>query len=406
MHRVTLTIGLLAAVALTPRPGAALWGQKSSHCARLAAQLTALEQDPGASPSRVARLRARIADRCVALNEIQVLGSHNSYHVQPRPSLLSYLLGLSPAFQAWEYTHAPLDQQLDGSGVRQIEIDVWADPAGGLFYRRGGLLAVGEDPLSGIPALQQPGFKVLHIQDLDFETNCYTLVECLQTVKTWSDAHPKHLPIMILIEAKEDVLPEIGYGFAVPVPIGAAELDALDAEIRSVFPPKQLITPDRVRRGRPTLEQSVISYGWPRLGVLRGKVMFTLDNGGAIRDDYLAGHPNLAGRILFTDSTPGNPEAAFIKMNDPLPNPGDISAMVAAGYVVRTRADVDTNQARSGNTAQRDAALASGAQWVSTDYEVPNPAFGTGYVVAIPGGTPARCNPINAAPGCRNEGLE
>ena len=50
--------------------------------------------------------------------------------------------------------------------------------------------------------------------------------------------------------------------------------------------------------------------------------------------------------------------------------------------------------------------IASGAQWVSTDYPVENPAFGTGYSVQIPGGMPARCNPINAPPGCRAAGLE
>ncbi len=43
---------------------------------------------------------------------------------------------------------------------------------------------------------------------------------------------------------------------------------------------------------------------------------------------------------------------------------------------------------------------------MSTDYPVENPDFGTGYVVEIPGGAPARCNPINAPPGCRAVGLE
>ena len=79
---------------------------------------------------------------------------------------------------------------------------------------------------------------------------------------------------------------------------------------------------------------------------------------------------------------------------------------MAAGYLVRTRADSDTVEARSGDTAPRDAAIASGAQYVSTDYPVENPAFGTGYVVRIPNGMPARCNPVNAPATCREEGLE
>jgi len=61
---------------------------------------------------------------------------------------------------------------------------------------------------------------------------------------------------------------------------------------------------------------------------------------------------------------------------------------------VRTRADADTEEARSGDTTRRDAALASGAHFVSTDYPVPDPRF-TDYRVGIPGEGVARCNPVN-----------
>ena len=69
---------------------------------------------------------------------------------------------------------------------------------------------------------------------------------------------------------------------------------------------------------------------------------------------------------------------------------------------MRTRADADTREARSGETARREAAFASGAQVVSTDYYEPNPAFGTGYAVRLPGDGVARCNPARvAAASCR-----
>src|SRR5205814_6117638 len=102
--------------------------------------------------------------------------------------------------------------------------------------------------------------------------------------------------------------------------------------------------------------------------------------------DYLAGHPSLMGRILFTDSSPGDDTAAFVKENDPSATSPSISDLVAAGYLVRTRADGDTVEARSGDTGPRGAAIASGAQMVSTDYPVPDPDFGTGYAVPIPAG--------------------
>jgi len=397
---------VIAIVALPILARAAVLGQKLAACPRWQAQLARLEQggeDPTSARLRI--LRNRIQDGCVALNEIQVLGTHNSYHVQPRPALLASLLNVSIGFQAWEYTHAPLAEQFETEGIRQVELDVFADPRGGLFARRGGLALIGEDPNSGIPELDQPGFKVMHIQDIDFETTCVTFVECLQAIKTWSDAHRGHLPIMVLVEAKDDPLPP-SFGFALPIPIRGPELDALDAEIRSVFPRHRLLTPDDVRHGRATLEEAVRTIGWPRLGRARGRVLFTFDNGGAQRDAYLAGHPSLARRILFTDSTPGEASAAFVKVNDPLSQSPSIPDLVAAGYLVRTRADADTVEARAGNTVPRDAALASGAQFVSTDYPVEDPAFGTGYVVRIPGGMPARCNPVNAPPACREAGLE
>ena len=72
--------------------------------------------------------------------------------------------------------------------------------------------------------------------------------------------------------------------------------------------------------------------------------------------------------------------------------------------VVR-HADADTVQARTNDTTMRDAALSSGAQWVSTDYEVPNLAFSP-YTVRIPDGTPARCNPVTAPGFCRSTDVE
>jgi hypothetical protein len=102
--------------------------------------------------------------------------------------------------------------------------------------------------------------------------------------------------------------------------------------------------------------------------------------------------------VLFTNSTPGQPDAAFVEENDPTgDNQARIQDEVRRGYVVRTRADADTAQARTGDTTMRDAALSSGAQWVSTDYPTVTDSarFGTGYAVQIPG--IARCTPIAPA---------
>jgi hypothetical protein len=148
-----------------------------------------------------------------------------------------------------------------------------------------------------------------------------------------------------------------------------------------------------VRGSAPTLEQAVLTDGWPSVASTRGRVMFALLNGDAARERYVDGHASLSGRVMFTTSDVGRPEAAFFNVNDARIDGDEIAALVSAGYLVRTRADIDTIQARSGDTALQQAAFASGAQFVSTDYLVPDPRFGTGYVARLPGGGVARCNP-------------
>ena len=146
-----------------------------------------------------------------------------------------------------------------------------------------------------------------------------------------------------------------------------------------------------MRRSR----RRVLAGGWPTLDDSAGKVLFMIDNGGDKRDLYRAGQPSLEGRVMFTNATPGSPDAAFVKMNDPVGHVEEIQELVRDGYVVRTRSDEPTIEARSGDTTMRDAALASGAQWVSTDYPVPgiSARFGSTYFTRAAGVLPRPLQP-------------
>ncbi len=353
------------------------------------------DTDPGAEQDQILRI-----------NEIQVLGTHNSYHIQPRDEILELLATFdSPeTARSLEYAALPLEEQF-GRGVRQIELDIFADPEGGLYSMRRALILVdGADPDSGLPELDEPGLKVLHVQDIDFETHCLTFEECLTTLKEWSDANPRHIPITVMIEAKEEPIPDpLNLGFTIPLEFGPAEVDDIDEEILAVFPRSRLITPDDVRGEYQTLEESVLDGGWPTLADARGRVMFVFLNRSAARDYYIESHPSLEGRVMFTNSEEGEPEAGWFNVNNALEDGPRIEALVAAGYLVRTRADEDTYQAREGDYSLQEAAFESGGQFVSTDYVVPNPDFGTDYHAAVPGGTVARCNPISAPADCRSD---
>jgi hypothetical protein len=355
----------------------------------------------------VAAIPAAAAPRVVRLNDIQVVGSHNSYHVEPAGPEKALRAGSGLIDETTlEYSWAPLAWQLDREDVRQLELDLWSDPAGGLYAapRLRALANLG--PYAG--AMRAPGIKVLHIQDYDYRTTCLSFVACLRGIRGWSDAHPGHVPITVLLELKDLALPP-QIPAAVPLPWTTGRMAAIDREIRSVFPRRRIIEPDDVRGGRRTLQAAVLRDGWPALDASRGKVLFLMDNAEPYRSRYLAGHPSLRGRVLFTNSTPGRPDAAFVEENDPTgANFRRIRREVRRGYVVRTRADEDTREARADDTRRGDLALASGAQWVSTDYPAPGIAarFGTGYDVRLPNDRPARCNPVRAPRACRSDMLD
>jgi hypothetical protein len=330
------------------------------------------------------------------LNQIQVIGTHNSYHVAPAPGVMALIAAAGKRqAEGLDYTHRSLAEQFDRLGIRQVELDLFADPEGGHYAdpsARKTLKAMGKDPGPDVDArLRKPGLKVFHVQDVDYVSTAPTFVDALTQIRTWSLAHPRHVPILILVEPKDDAIPALPTR---PMPFDKAALDALDAEILSVFDRTQILAPDDVRGTSETLPDAIRSRGWPTLASCRGKVMFALDNEGKLRDLYLDGHPALRNRLLFASVPRSNPAAAWMKRNDPVGDFDDIQALVRDGFLVRTRADADTRQARANDGTQRDKALASGAQFISTDYPEPRVEFST-YCVRLLGRVVARANPVN-----------
>lgn len=355
-----------------------------------------------ATPALSAQQSQAAQDKVVHLNQIQVIGSHNSYHAGFAPSQYKFLEKVNPqGLRSLDYRHAPLPDQLNG-GVRQVEIDIFRDDKGGKYAHpkidervaAAGLPA--DPPYDPNHEMDKPGLKVMHIQDVDQRVTCATFVACLTQVRTWTKAHPKALPIFILVETKEGTTKDIPNA-VVADPFTPEAFDAVDAEIRSVFKPGELITPDDVRGSYPTLNAAVKAGNWPTLDKARGKVVFLLDQfkAGPI---YAQGHPSLKGRLIFTNSEAGLPETAFVEQNDG--SKQTIDKLVSEGYLVRTRSDESTKAARTNDTTRRDLTLSSGAQMISTDYPPMEPSQWTPYVVRFPGKLVARCNPVNKPASC------
>jgi hypothetical protein len=336
-------------------------------------------------------------DRNLHLNDILAVGTHNSYKAAiPGRTMALIRIGSSDAAKELDYSHSPLPLQLD-DGARAIELDVIYDPKGGLYRNPAAAAMTGERLPDGyVETMSKPGFKVMHVQDIDFHSVCLTFIDCLKDLKSWSDAHRDHVPILVTVNAKDD---EIDMpGSITPLKFDAAAFDALDAEIRSVMTPADLITPDDVQGSAPTLRDAVLVNGWPTLGETRGKYLFALDEDGDKLKTYIGGRKSLEGRVMCVDAPEDSPAAAYLTLNETSDVPR-IMDDVKKGFIVRTRADADTKEARANDTSRRDKALASGAQYVSTDYMRPDTRFGP-YQARMPDGVVAACNPVRAAGRC------
>ncbi|MDC0671701.1 Ca2+-dependent phosphoinositide-specific phospholipase C [Nannocystis radixulma] len=302
-----------------------------------------------------------VFDERLRINHLQALGTHNSYHVSP-----------GALVKEWDYTHLPLDQQLAQQGARKFELDLYFN------------------------AVDEP-IDIYHIELLDTTSTCATLVDCLMALKTWSDGHLAHHPLYVMLELKSPFQPADAQ----------ALLATLESQILAVWPRERLVVPDDVQGGAANLRDGVAANGWPALDDARGKLLLVLHDGGQWRDAYTAGGTTTTGRLLFPDAfgDVSLPFAAVHSLNDPIAEAAQIEAVTAAGHLVHTRADADNVEPSQGDTTRAEAALASGAQFISTDYPPPK-GDKYDYVFEIPGGTPSRCNPRTAPPDCTPAAIE
>ena len=312
------------------------------------------------------------------LNHFRMIGSHNSYHMKS-----SYPI---PAHQ---YAHAPLPAQLGdySDGVRQVEID--------------------------IHILEGKGGNVMyHVQLLDDHTNCYCLTECLLLVREWSKLYTLHYPIMLMVEFKRQAYEDLLVGLN---GITCNDLYNLEIALLDVFPPGSFLLPRHVRGSFPTLLSALtyrsyldrktnrwntttpsdrptpaedaemaplaqyaatnVSFGWPSMGEMLGRVMFVwlddvfnyADRLPCVRDD-----PSSENIALFIAQSKWNRTYSAVQVNrDPLIdwNLNQIQRAIDHGLLVRTL--TTTAQVSRRDTRRYEAALQYGMHYLSSDFEAP-----------------------------------
>ncbi len=288
------------------------------------------------------------------LNQVQMVGTHNSYHVA------------TTASPTRADTKAPFGEQFDFQGVRHIELDV---------YTWGG------------------EFRVMHTPVIDAGSQCVTLSKCLDAIARWSDSHPGHDPIMVFLDLKYDKI------FNFFLPLTAGDIDRLSAVTVQALGGSRLVTGSELRAGRASIEQRVAEVGWPRVGELRGRVMaVVIDDNFAAK---LAPGADVGGDVLLGGaerSENWGGDVMFAQVADPSDQKG-ISRALQRGMLVRTFADEDLVQVRANNGGRADRAFASGAQLIATDQpadrrpEAPHSLPG-GYGVVTPSGAPLVCDRV------------
>lgn len=320
------------------------------------------------------------------LNQIQVIGTHNSYHLEPpaeatawRQSDFVRQAAPSLAALATGYGHVALTEQLARLGVRQLELDLY-------------------------PSEDGHDFSVMHHPVFDEGSNVPTLRAALREIRSWSRAHPQHVPVLVQLELKvRRVLPGRPDDPALRARLAAqpaarewdaVQFAALEAAVRAEFPPAEMLTPDDVRGDATSLRDALATRGWPLLEAVRGRIFFALDNEGAVRDRYLAPDGDGRGRLLFVSVPPEHPAAGWMKINDPMRDFARIQALVRRGFLVRTRADEELREARANDGTRRDRALASGAQFISTDFPEQDRRYSS-YAVRLASRAIARLNPVS-----------
>ncbi|WP_443937573.1 Ca2+-dependent phosphoinositide-specific phospholipase C [Pedobacter sp. MW01-1-1] len=362
------------------------------------------------------------------INQIQVLGTHNSYAKPVDPKVIALM---NPIFEKMydsyfskmpekemqkfkeyhpnsmsfgemlKYNHPDFSTQLN-AGLRSLELDVYYDPTGNRFTKPAAYELLKQKGITDLASfdslsLKKPGFKLLHMSDIDFRTHYPTYEMGLKDLKKWSDAHPSHTPIFIMVESKDSAMPLLPNSAKV-LPFDERAFAELDSVTLAILGKDKIITPDDVRRDYKTLQEAVLANNWPTVKSSLGKFVFLLlPSAGGISSEntYIKDHPNLENRAMFVQSEIGQPNAAFLLLDNAIVRKKDIQEAIKLGYLVRTRSDIETYEAKVNDTTRAQAAFESGAQVISTDFFQKGNTYGTEYQVKMPNGKATRINPVN-----------
>lgn len=236
----------------------------------------------------------------IPMNEIRVLASHNSYKIQPTARTMKFInrfksfLGEENQPFQLAYSHRSISEQLSTYHIRGLELDVYNDPKGGRYFKHRLNFFIPKQRIreEKYKALQEPGFKIIHIPDIDYQTNYLSLADALKELNDWSVSNPTHAPIFVNIELKGSALgDEAGilriFGFKKAIPFDRNSLIQMDslfqAELSTIYSTNDFLNNEH------NLQDRIQHQGWPTLGEVRGRIFVIIQGSGASNYTELGG---------------------------------------------------------------------------------------------------------------------
>lgn len=281
----------------------------------------------------------------IKFNELRYIATHNSYQTEAVDEYKKIFKNLSEltfgliSEKTGEFVSPTVSEQLN-NGIYSLEIDIET------FDRDGEI-----------------SFTCMHSPTLDMTTSCYDFSLLLKEISMWSDNNPNHLPITIIVEPKSFFIPLEDMKFF--------NLDyalAFDEALRAGLGDK-LFTPADMLRDYESFGAMRAADDWCEVEDMLGKVLILLHDCN-VTEKYIETDSSLKSQAMFPmlrEEDTDRDCASFLLINDPEDAYASSEEIIKDGkFVVRTRADQFTSVSQE----NRELALASGAQIVSTDYPV------------------------------------
>jgi len=298
------------------------------------------------------------------INQMQMRATVNSYH--------DFVFDVLPEV-AWRHPR-PIEQVQ--SGIRVFDFDVAGDRVSWINIKPQTVEWAGD-------AVNNCGF----VRDGEFISGA--LNTCLRDLRNWSDAHPDHPLIIVLISEADrfDQPPQLMW-----------QLDDLESHILIGLDRERLLVPADLRGEHPSVWAAIQADGWPTVAATRGKFMVVLNDrgptrltylmeGGADPDDrlmFIIGDPDLAGDEALGDEVVFTFEPSGLwDFETDMAHLERMRELIARGFLVHAITD---DPEKAGQLRRE------GVHLVGTRF--PDEVFGPA------GEHPTACNPVTAPVWC------